>query len=153
TTAISLGPPNAGKMRQRLQAAFDRFIDVRAASDTEIAAILREMEVDIALDLSGYSGAGRIGIMAYRPAPVQVNCLEYPGTLGAPFIDYIIADRVVIPDENRIHYSEKVVYLPHNYLPNDNTLPIAPHRPSRTEAGLPQTGFVFASQNGEHKFS
>jgi predicted O-linked N-acetylglucosamine transferase (SPINDLY family) len=91
-------------MRQRIETAFDHFIDVQAMSDAEVAAMMREMEVDIAIDLNGYAAvadAGRMGILAHRPAPVQVNYLGYPGTMGVPFIDYIIADRMVIPEEHR----------------------------------------------------
>jgi protein O-GlcNAc transferase len=101
--------------------------------------------------LNGYSGVKRPGIFARRAAPIQVNYLGYPGTMGAPFIDYIIADRMTIPEENRIHYAEKVVYLPHSYMPNDSKRPIAERTPSRGEAGLPQTGFVFACHNAAHK--
>jgi predicted O-linked N-acetylglucosamine transferase (SPINDLY family) len=153
TTAISLGPDDGGKMRRRIEAAFDRFIDVQAMSDAEVATMMREMEVDIAIDLCGYAGTGRPGILAHRPAPVQVNYLAYAGTMGAPFIDYIIADRMLIPEENRIYYSERVVYLPHTYMPNDRKRPIAENTPRRTEAGLPEKGFVFACHNGAHKIS
>jgi predicted O-linked N-acetylglucosamine transferase (SPINDLY family) len=139
-------------MRRRIGAAFDRFVDVEAASDAEIAATMREMEIDIAVDLSGYSGAGRPGILAHRPAPVQVSYLAYSGTMALPFIDYIIADHVVIPEGNRVHYTEQVVYLPQTLMPNDRTRSIAAHVPTRAEAGLPETGFVFACHNTEHKF-
>ena len=138
-------------MRRRIETAFDRFIDAQAMSDAQVATMLRELEIDIAIDLNGYSGEKRTGILAHRPAPVQVNYLGFPGTMGAPFIDYIIADRMVIPDENRIYYSEQVVYLPHTYLPNDGKRPIAENTPSRIEAGLPETGFVFACHNAAHK--
>jgi predicted O-linked N-acetylglucosamine transferase (SPINDLY family) len=153
TTAISLGPDDVGKMRRRIKAAFDHFIDAQAMSDSEVATMLREAEVDIAIDLNGYAGSGRMEILAHRPSPVQVNFLAYSGTTGVPFFDYIIADRMVIPDENRIYYSERVVYLPDTYMPNDRNRPISENTPSRTEAGLPETGFVFACHNAEHKIS
>jgi protein O-GlcNAc transferase len=153
TTAISLGPDDGSEMRRRIEAAFDRFIDVQAMSDAGVATMLRELEIDIAIDLNGNSGVKRTGILARRPAPVQVNYLGYPGTMGVPFMDYIIADQVVIPKEHQIHYSEKVVYLPHTYLPNDRKRRIAETTPSRTEAGLPDAGFVFASHNAAHKIS
>ncbi len=150
-TAISTGADDGSQMRRRIKSAVDRFIDVQNLSDAEVAAKLRELEIDIAVDQNGYSGAGRTGILASRPAPVQVNYLAYPGTLGVPFIDYIIADRFIIPDENRRFYSEQVAYLPHTYLPTDTKRPIADRTPSRSEAGLPQTGFVFVCNNNAHK--
>jgi protein O-GlcNAc transferase len=152
-TALSLGPDDGSEKRQRVAAAFDRFIDVQRVSDSEAAGILRELEIDLVVDLNGNAGEGRRGIFAHRPAPVQVTFLGYPGTTGLPFIDYIIADRVVVPPEHRMHYSEKVVYLPHTYMPTDNTRKVAVETPGRVEAGLPPTGFVFACHNHEYKFS
>jgi predicted O-linked N-acetylglucosamine transferase (SPINDLY family) len=113
--------------------------------------MLREQEIDIAIDLNGYTGDARTGILSRRPAPVQVNYLGYPGTMGAPFIDYIIADRMVIPEENRVQYSEQIVYMPHAYQANDRRRRVAEKTPSRAEAGLPETGFVFACFNNTHK--
>ena len=153
TIAISLGPNDKGKMRPRIQAAFDRFIDARNMSDSSVAAMLRELEVDIAIDLNGYSGANRTGIMARRPAPVQVNYLGFPGTMNAPFMDYIVADQVVIPEQNQIYYREKIAYLPFTYFPADRSRPIAAKIPSRAEAGLPENGFVFACHNSPHKIA
>jgi predicted O-linked N-acetylglucosamine transferase (SPINDLY family) len=151
TMGISLGPNSQGAMRRRIEAAFARFIDASAMTDAEVAALLRDMEVDIAVDLNGYAGSGRPGILAHRPAPAQVNFLAYSGTMGAPFFDYIIGDRMVIPDHNRAHYSEHVVYLPHSYMPTDETRRIAERTPTRIEAGLPETGFVFTCHNSVHK--
>src|SRR5258706_11271636 len=152
-TAISLGPDDGSEMRRRIETAFDRFIDAQAMSDTQVATMMRELEIDIAIDLNGYSGENRTGILVLRPAPVQVNYLGFPGTMGMPFIDYIIADRMVIPDENRIYYNERVAYLPHTYFPTDRNRPIAQDTPSRVEAQLPETGFVFACHNAAHKIS
>jgi protein O-GlcNAc transferase len=151
TTAISLGPDDGSEVRRRVEAAMERFIDVRAMNDAEIATMLHELEIDIAIDLDGNRGAKRQGILARRPAPVQVNYLGNPGTMGLAFYDYIIADRVLIPAEHQIHYSEQVVYLPHTYMPNDRKRAIAENTPTRAEAGLPETGFVFACHNAEHK--
>jgi protein O-GlcNAc transferase len=151
TTAISLHPDDGSETRRRINAAFDKFIDVQNMNDADVAAMLREREIDIAIDLNGYTGDARTGILARRPAPVQVNYLGYPGTMGAPFIDYIIADKMVIPEEHRIHYSEQVVYLPHAYQANDRMRRIAEKTPSRAEAGLPDTGFAFACFNNTHK--
>ena len=151
TTAISLGPDDGSPMRRRIAAAFDRFIDAQTMSDAEVAAILRASEIDIAIDLNGYTSLPRTGILARRPAPVQVNYFGYPGTTGSPFADYIITDPVVIPEEHRIYYSEQIVYLPHSNLPNDRKRPNAAKTPSRAEAGLPESGFVFACLNNAFK--
>ncbi len=110
-------------MRRRIEAAFDRFIDVHALSDAEIAAMIREMEIDIAIDLNGQAGGARPAIFAYRPAPVQTSYLGNCGTMGVPFIDYIIADPIVIPKDQVRHYTEKVVYLPNSYQCNDFAAP------------------------------
>jgi predicted O-linked N-acetylglucosamine transferase (SPINDLY family) len=111
------------------------------------------MDVDIAVDLMGFTGKSHPEILAHRPAPVQAQYLGFPGTMGTGFIDYILADRVVIPDEQRIHYSEKVVYLPDSYMPGDSKRPIADRTLGRAQAGLPERGFVFCSFNNSYKFS
>lgn len=151
TFALSIGEDDGSELRRRLESAFEHFIDVRNLSDGEIAKKIRELEIDIAIDQNGYSGAGRSGILASRPAPVQVNYLAYPGTMGAPFIDYLIADETLVPNENRIFYQEQVVHLPHCYLPYDRKRTIAARAPSRADEGLPETGFVFVCNNGAHK--
>jgi predicted O-linked N-acetylglucosamine transferase (SPINDLY family) len=152
-TAISTGPDDQSEKRQRLAAAFERFIDVQRMSDIEVARLLRQLEIDILVDLNGNAGDGRPGIFAHRPVPVQVTFLGYPGTTGLPFIDYIIADAVVIPPEHRVHYAEQVVYLPNTFLPTDDARRVATATPGRLEAGLPPTGFVFACHNHEYKLS
>jgi protein O-GlcNAc transferase len=151
TTAISLTAGDGSETRRRMEAAFDHFIDVQDMNDAAVAALLREREIDIAIDVNGYTGEARSGILAHRPAPVQVNYLGYPGTMGTPYIDYIIGDPTVIPVEHRIHYSEQVVYLPNAYQANDRKRRVAERTPTRAEAGLPQTGFVFACFNNTHK--
>jgi protein O-GlcNAc transferase len=153
TTAISLGPNDGSEMRRRITASFDRFVDVQAMSDFEVAKLLRNLEIDIVVDLNGSSGDCRTGIFAHKPVPVQVSFLGYPGTMALPFFEYIIADPVVIPDGHRIYYAEQVVYMPHTYMPNDRTRQILARAPSRTDAGLPTTGFVFACHNSEYKIS
>jgi protein O-GlcNAc transferase len=153
TTAISFGPDADDDMRKRLQSAFDHFIDVRKHSDREVALLLQEREIDIAVDLKGYTAHGRTGILAHRPAPVQVNYLGYPGTLAADYIDYIIADRHVIPSADHAHYTEKVVVLPDSYQVNDAGRRIADRIPSRAEAGLPEQGFVFCCFNNSFKIT
>jgi len=151
TFAISFGPNAGSAMRRRLESAFEHFTDVRAKSDSEIAQVLRENEIDIAVDLKGYTDDSRPGIFALRPAPLQVNYLGFPATMGAPYIDYIIADAVVIPAEDHIHYSEKVVHLPHSYQPNDRLRERPDAMPARAEAGLPDGAFVFCCFNNVYK--
>jgi len=140
-------------MRSRLARAFDRFIDVGSKNDVDVASLLHEMEIDIAVDLMGFTGECRPGIFAHRPAPVQVNYLGFPGTMGAGYMDYIIADKIVIPDESRRCFSESIAYLPDTYLPTDASRRIAEPTPTRSEAGLPDRGFVFCSFNNSYKFS
>ena len=123
TVAISFGYDDGSAMRSRLTKAFDEFIDVRAKSDREIAALIRDLEIDIAVDLMGFTIGERFNVFALRPAPVQVNYLAYPGTLGASYIDYIIADEIVVPRNEHLFYSETVAYLPHSYQANDAARP------------------------------
>jgi predicted O-linked N-acetylglucosamine transferase (SPINDLY family) len=149
--AVSFGPDPSTDMRARLKGAFERFIDVRHLRDDEIAKILRDLETDIAIDLKGFTDDARTGIFAFRPAPIQVNYLGYPGTMGAPYIDYIIVDPIVVPHDQRLAYAEKVVYLPHCYQVNDAKRLIAERTPTRSEAALPETGFVFCSFNNNYK--
>jgi len=153
TTAISLGPNDGSDTRRRIEAAFSRFIDVQSISDAQVATILRELEIDIAIDLNGYAGNKRPGILARRPAPVQVNYLGFAGTMGMPFFDYIIADSIVIPVEHQIHFSEKVVSLPDTFFPTDRKRRIAEQAPRRADIGLPETGFVFTCHNTVYKIS
>jgi SAM-dependent methyltransferase len=115
--------------------------------------MMRDMEIDIAVDLGGYTSDTRTDIFAYRPAPVQVSYLGYPGTLGTDYMDYIIADRFVIPEDQHAFYSEQVAYLPDCYLPTDASIEISKHTPSRVECGLPETGFIFCSFNHDYKIS
>jgi len=151
TFGISYGPDDKSEMRARLKKAFTRFVDVRDAGDADIAAMLGELEIDIAIDLKGYTGGARPGILTHRPAPIQVTYLGYPGTLGADYIDYLIADRTVIPEEHRALYSEQIVYLPDTYQCNDSQRRIAARTVSRAEENLPEKAFVFCCFNGNHK--
>ncbi len=153
TIAVSYGADDGSRLRDRLEKAFDHFIDARAMSDFAIAQHLREMEVDIAVDLMGLTGDCRNGILAFRPAPVQVNYLGFPGTMAVDHMDYIIADRIVIPDHERCHYAEKVVHLTDTYLATDSKRRIAARKPSRAEVGLPEEGLVFCSFNRAFKYS
>ena len=152
-TAVSFGPESQGEMRQRLAPAFDRFVDVRHMGDREVALLMRQWQIDIAIDLKGYTTAGRPGILAQRPAPIQVSYLGYPGSLGVDYIDYILADEIVIPANEQHYYDEKVVYLPHCYQVNDNKRRIAEELPSKTELGLPADGFIFCCFNNNYKIT
>ncbi len=118
-TAISFGPDSSSEIRKRLARSFDRFVDIREKSDYEAADLLRRLEIGIAVDLKGFTTNCRTEILASRPAPIQVNFLGYPGTMGADFVDYVLADRFVIPEDQHSFYAEKVVYLPDTYQPND----------------------------------
>jgi predicted O-linked N-acetylglucosamine transferase (SPINDLY family) len=150
-TLVSFGPDDGSELRRRIAVSAESFLDVRGADDRQIAAMLREREIDIAVDLMGLTRDCRSGIFAYRPAPVQVNFLGYPGTLAVPWMDYIIADQVVIPEGEYPQYSERVVRLPGCFLPSDDRRNIGP-APSRREAGLPEDAFIFASFNQAFKF-
>ena len=150
---IGTGIDDGSATRRRLEAAFDEFVDANTLTDGEAARILSEKEIDILVDLNGYSGRARPGILARRPAPIQVNYLGFPGTSGAPYVDYILADRWVIPPADQPHYSESVVYLPDSYQVNDSHRAIAPHTPNRSQAGLPERAFIFCCFNSTHKIT
>jgi protein O-GlcNAc transferase len=153
TTAISFCPESRSAMRARLVSAFDRFIDVTSQSDRQVGTLLRELEVDIAIDLMGFTTHCRTGILASRPAPIQVNYLGYGGTMGADYIDYILADRSVLPEDRQHFYTEKVVYLPYSYQANDSKRVVAGPAPMRALAGLPEKGFVFCCFNNSYKIT
>ena len=151
--AVSFRPAGTSDMRARLTRTFDRFIDVESQSDKAVAETIRELEIDIAVDLNGFTQDCRTEILARRPAPIQVNYLGYPGTMGAPYIDYIIADRVVIPAADQQFYSEKIVYLPDSYQPNDDRRACPALDVTRSGQGLPEHGFVFCSFNNTFKLT
>jgi predicted O-linked N-acetylglucosamine transferase (SPINDLY family) len=152
-TAFSFGPDVDSPMRQQVTAAFDRFIDVGTRQNHEIAGLARELEIDIAVDLIGFTRQARTGIFSFRAAPIQVNYLGYPGTMGAEYIDYIVADPVVIPAGAQRHFTERVVWLPDSYQVNDRNRQIAPMVFNRTELGLPESGFVFCCFNAPYKIT
>jgi predicted O-linked N-acetylglucosamine transferase (SPINDLY family) len=153
TTAISFGPDDGSALRTRVMKSFDRFLDVRGRTDVEVASLMHAAGIDIAVDLMGLTGSSRQGILALRPAPVQVNYLGFPGTTALPYIDYILADQVVIPDGEQRYYSEKVVYLPDTYMPADSKRRVSERRFSRADEGLPETGIVFCCFNNSYKFT
>lgn len=148
-TAYSYGPNDVGEMRKRLEKAFDHFVDIRDLTHENAARKIYEDHVDILVDLTGYTQHTRSGILALRPAPVQVGYLGYLGTMGADFMDYIIADPFLIPPEHKKYYSEKVAYLP-SYQANDRRCAIA-ETPTRTACGLPEEGVVFCCFNQTYK--
>ena len=149
--AFSFGPDTQDAMRRRLRKTFDEFFDVRASSDREVALLARSQGIDIAIDLNGHTAGSRTGIFALRAAPVQINFLGYPGTMGAEYIDYLVADATVIPQECREHYSEKILYLPDSFLPHDSGRVIAAHRFTREELGLPPDAMVYCCFNSSYK--
>ncbi len=149
--AFAIGPNAPDEVTQRIKKAVDCFVDARNMSDVEIAQLSRTMEIDIAVDLNGFTEKSRTGIFSFRCAPVQVNYLGYPYTTGLSFYDYILADKTVIPDDARRYYSEQVVWLPGCYQANDPTKAIAKEFMCRKDFGLPSDGFVFCSFNNSHK--
>jgi len=153
TIAFSFGSRQQGTMRQRLMRAFDRFIDVRAQSDEGIAELIRRLEIDIAIALNGFTEDHRTNVFAKRAAPIQVNFLGYPGTMGARYIDYMIADRIVVPPDQQTFYSEKIIYMPDTYQANDNKREVPDIVLSRRQERLPSGGFVFCSFNNSYKIT
>ena len=140
-------------MRRRVSQSFDQFHEVADKSDHEIAELIHGLGVDIDVDLKGHTAETRLGILAYRPAPIQVHYLGYPGTTGAPFIDYLIADPVLIPPTHQPYYTEKIAYLPDCYQVNDSQRQVSERDFSRVELGLPETGFVFCCFNNNFKIT
>ena len=147
------GPPDSSKMHKRVSSAFNQFIDVGLKSDKDIALISRELGIDIAVDLTGFTESARTDIFSYRAAPIQVNYLGYPGTTGAEYIDYIIADPIIIPIESQQYYSEKIVYLPNSYQVNDRQRSITDKVFTKDELGLPKDSFVFCCFNNNYKIT
>jgi predicted O-linked N-acetylglucosamine transferase (SPINDLY family) len=156
-TAISFGKNfdknDRSPIQQRLEAAFENFIEAAGKTDDEIAALIRHAEFDIAVDLMGFTKDNRLGVLARRAAPVQVNYLGYPGTTGAPYLDYILADATVIPDGHDAFYSERVVRLPGTYQINDDRRSVSQRTPTRAECGLPENAFVFCCFNNPQKIT
>jgi predicted O-linked N-acetylglucosamine transferase (SPINDLY family) len=150
--AFAYGPESQDEMRQRLKRSFDRFIDVNEKSALEAAELARSMEIDIAVDLGGFTRDSRTEIFALRTAPLQISYIGYLGTLAAPYIDYLVADGAIVPPQLRGFYSEKLIYLP-SYQANDSARRIADKAFGRQELGLPATGFVFCCFNASYKIT
>ncbi len=151
--AFSFGPESIDEMRQRVSDAFDQFVDVRLKSNKEIAELSRSLGIDIAVDLKGLTYENKIGIFAFRAAPIQVHYIGFPGTLCTDYIDYLIADKVLIPEESKHHYSEKIIYLPNSYQVNDRQRVIAEKKSTKIEVGLPAEGFIFCCFNNSYKIT
>jgi len=153
TYGFATGKNDRSAMRSRLEQAFTSFIDVSGRKVRDIAEIIRRTEIDILVNLNGYFGGERTGVFALRPAPLQVNYLGYPGTMGAPYMDYIIADKTVIAEDEELNYAENVVYLPDSYQPNDRKKHIGDGVPRRSQRGLPEKGLVFCCFNNSFKIT
>jgi predicted O-linked N-acetylglucosamine transferase (SPINDLY family) len=151
--AFSFGPNVHDEMRQRISLAFNQFIDVTQQSDLEVAQLSRKLGIHIAIDLKGLTQDSRLGIFSYRAAPIQVSYLGYPGSLGAEYIDYLIADKILIPELSQANYVEKIVYLPNSYQVNDRKKVIADIQFTKNELGLPSEGFVFCCFNSNYKIT
>lgn len=153
TLAISFRPSKDSAARRRIEEAVDVFVDVYDRTDSDVADLVHRHQVDIAVDLMGFVGGNRLGVMARRAAPIQVNYLGYPGTMAADYIDYIIADPTIVPKEHFPFYGEQVVWLPDSYQANDSKRHVAERTPTRADCALPQSGFVFCCFNNTYKIT
>ncbi len=151
--AFSFRPPDTSLLGRRIVEAFDQFIDVSAKNDAELISLTRECQLDIAIDLSGHTGGSRGRLFAQRIAPVQVSYLGYPGTVGANYMDYLVADPVVCPPGSETWYSEKLARLPHSYMPHDSQQTISDRTPARAEFDLPESSIVFCCFNNHQKIT
>lgn len=151
--AFDSGWDDGSDIRRRINKAFNEIVDIRRLGDVQAAQLICDKEIDILVNLNGYFGEVRHGVFARRPAPIQVNYLGFPGTLGSSCMDYLIADATVIPTPSRAYYNEKIVYLPHCYQPNDLRRQIAERQFSRADMGLPEDGFVYCCFNNNYKIT
>ena len=153
TIAISLGIDDNSRLRARMLKSFDKFYDVKTAPSAQVARLMRDLEIDIAVDLAGFTADAKPEIFSQRPAPIQVNFLGYAGSMGVDYIDYLIADRHVVPREHWPYYKEKIAYLPDAYLPTDSSVEIAAETPARDVYDLPESGLVFCAFNHDYKIT
>ena len=151
--AFSLSSDTNDEVNLRIKAGFDHYHNVHAMYDGDIVKLARDLEIDIAVDLGGYTQHTRAGIFAKHCAPIQVNYLGYPGTMSTPYIDYIIADKILIPKESQKYYSEKIAYLPNSYQANDDKRKISDRIFTKEELGLPEKGFVYCCFNNNYKIT
>ena len=152
-TAFDNGWNDNSPMRRRLEASFDKWVDIAPLSDNDAARAIADAGIDILVNLNGWFGVPRMRVFAQHPARLQVNYLGFPGTLGAPYMDYIIADKIVLPEEECEFFTEKIAWLPNSYQANDSKNAIAPEKLTRAECGLPETGFVFCNFNVSYKLT
>ena len=152
--AVSLFPLTQNdSWTQRVKNSFEHFIDVSSKSDNEVVQIMRDIGIDIAIDLMGHTALSRTMIFAKKVAPIQINFLGYPATMGAQFMDYIVADKFLVPPEYREFYSEKIIYMPHTFQPNDSGKSISKKIYSKAQLGLPDKGFIFCCFNSIYKIN
>ena len=151
--AFNIGNPINDKENARVKNLFDYFIETRELTDIQIAKKSREFSIDIAIDLGGHTYNSRTNIFSYRAAPIQVNFLGYPSTMGAEYIDYIIADKYVLPEENFKYYSEKVVWLPNSFLTYDSKRKPSKKIYTRSHFGLPENKYIYCCFNNAYKFN
>ena len=151
--AFSLGVESKDQVSARLEAGFDRFINAQHLSDQEVKQLAENLEIDIAVDLGGHTAEARTNLFAMRVAPIQVSYLGYPATMGADYMDYLIADKIVIPESKRQYYTENIVYLPFSFLVTDGSRMISAKKFSRKQFGLPEVGFVFCCFNNVCKIT
>ena len=151
--AFSFGPDTGDEMNLRIKAGVDYFHDVQTMSHKEVASLSRSLELDIAIDLGGFTQDTRTEIFAMQAAPIQVNYLGYSSTMGADYMNYIIADKTLIPEDKKKHYSEKIVYLPDSFMVNDTKNKISKRVFTRQEVKLPEKGFVFSCFNHHYKIT
>jgi predicted O-linked N-acetylglucosamine transferase (SPINDLY family) len=152
-SAISYGPDDGSALRGRLKSAFEHFIDVEPQSAEQIAHLIKDRGIDILVDLTGFTAHSRPAILALKPAPIQVSYLGYSGTMGARYMDYVIADRTIVEESDRALFTEKVVYLPDSFMAADAKRKISERVPSRAEYQLPDGAFVFCAFNNSYKIS
>jgi predicted O-linked N-acetylglucosamine transferase (SPINDLY family) len=150
--AYSVGPDAEDEYRRRIRDGCDRFTSLHGLSDEAAARTIARDGVDILVDLQGYTRGDRMRILSYRPAPLQVHYLGFPGPLAAPFVDYLVCDRTIVPPEHAADYPERLAYIGPCYQMNDADQRIAPGRPSRADCGLPESGVVLCSFSQCYKF-
>ena len=151
--AFSFGLDTNDKFNIRIKEGVDYFHDVRTMSDYDVVKLVRSLEIDIAIDLKGFTGMNRQGIFAMSTAPIQVSYLGYPGTMAVDYLDYLIADRTLILKEKEKDYSEKIVYMPNSYQPNVSKKSAFKSSLTRQDVGLPNRGFVFCCFNNQYKIT
>lgn len=153
TIGVNLGHDDSSLLHKRYRQAFTHYLSSQDKTGFEIATVLCAFEVDVVVDLAGYTSGSRLEVLGHRPCPVQATYLGFPGTLGLPYIDYLIADYFIVPQEQERFYTERVLKLPHSYLPRDSSVLASPETPSRESQGLPKSGLILCSFNHDYKIN